>query len=235
MKKLYLCLLLLSLVACEKDVDVMLSYPATYHAVRLESTSGVRLFTKAGEITNSEVIERFTGKYGAGYFYKNKYSYEVVPPNADSLMITTASEALYKRKQTWQDYKFRKSGDLAEFISKDTAIILVDSRATAHVLKLHKALFKYTHEYEKTYTMLASSSELSDIQHVVQKKVAQVKQNRLLFPWLSYVLVNTKPEFRSKHAMQGINNELKSQPDYSQLNDNDTIAVQGFELIFEKD
>ena len=77
---------------------------------------------------------------------------------------------------------------------------------------------------------------VGSVYRVVQKQVAYAAaNNRLAFPLLNYVLINTQSGFyRSGSGMSGLNNELQDQPDFKQLKVNDTVALQSFEMIYEK-
>jgi len=234
MKKIYLWIFLLGLAACEKmEPETMLNFPATYHATLLKSNANIRLFTRAGEVTNQQVINKFAKKNGGRFLYPDGLTQNISPAQADSIQIETAAAAKLKTAGApfWSKYTIQKKEPLIEFIAQDTTMLLVQNGVTVQHYNISKAFFKHTNAFE---TQMPVSGGY--IYKVVAKRVAYLSEkDKLTFPILNYVLVYNNVGFsRGRNSYSHLNNEIKTQPDFSQLKVNDTIAWQSFELVFAR-
>ncbi len=231
-------MLLFGLVACEKDKDeVVLQYPATYHSIQYRTSSQVRLFSREGEIVDWQVIDRFVEKNGGQFLLPYNFMQNISPAEADSVHIISASAAKGKRvyNYSWQNYSIRKSGELVEFISTDTSTLVWTPKEEAMLRKLQQGFYRHDYAYRKEQP-LPTATGYSTMLKVVEKQVAYLKSDQLHFPLLNYLLVNTNPGYGgNRYSRSNIYNELKSQPDYSQLSQNDTLALQAYELIYTKE
>jgi len=235
MKNFYLWILLLGLAACEKtEPELVLNFPATYRATSFKSNANIRLFTKTGEITDQQVITKFTKKNGTSFLHPNGSTGNISPDQAETIQIETASTAKSKTPSApfWTKFTIQKKEPLVEFIAQDTTVFFTQHELTVQHFNISKAFFKYTNAFETQMPIPGGGT----MYKVVAKRVAYLSEkDKLTLPLLNYVLVNTNPGFsRSTYFYSGLNNEIKTQPDFNQLKVNDTIAWQSLELVFEK-
>jgi hypothetical protein len=240
MKKIYLVLLALVLVGCEKEEETApLEYPSTYTSSYLESTSKIRVFTRQGEVTDPQVVSKFVRKYGELFLYENGYKEEELPGKADTLRIISAGSAQLKRGSRWTDFSLVKKGQSLKLVGKDTIYYLGaewNRNRDEYLFRLSNAFYLHPYAYYKALIPLYSGFTY----RYVTTMVAQITPQQLHFPMLNYALVQYdyfngqyRPSGYTK--ISGVNNVLKEQPDLSQLKAGDSIAYQSFDLVYERE
>ncbi|ALI99079.1 hypothetical protein [Rufibacter tibetensis] len=241
MKKIYVVLFALGLVACEKEEETApLEYPSTYTSSYLESTSKIRVFTRQGEVTDPQVISSFVRRYGESFLFENGHRKDETPERADSLRIISATSAQSKRGsfRKWSDFSLVKKGQDLELIGKDTVYYVGaewNISRDEYLFRLSSAFYKHPYAYHQQLIPLNSGFTY----RYVERKVARINGQQLHFPMLNYALAlyaNYNGQYRpiGYTKISGVNNVLKEQPDLNQLKAGDSIAYQSFDLVFEK-
>jgi len=219
------CLVIL-MIGCKDNTDKGV-FSGTYVTQEVE-INDVRLFTSAGEIENTTIINSFIERHD-----KNQYFVKNTPVNSASFLVSTLkflspNEAIF----TYSVYSNNpypvsviNKNNFVYLESKDTVVqvknIYYDSETVYNKMLTYKALYADS---------VQSESDVSQFS-IKTKPCYFMTQSDAVFklPRVSYIYV----EQYGVHGSLNLNNLFN--PDcISLMRDNDTLAVQQTQLILKR-
>ena len=220
--------LLMIIITCEKEDEVIMQYPTKMVVREYKIKSKIRLFTKDGEISNSETIEKFVKKWINLHFFKN-IDTVILIDNPDTINFIKSDSVRFNNERHTR--KLKINGDIFYFYPKDTLVDhIITNNDTLATLKYKIGKYKYDF---KLITLVSPPNIFSYKGKHMIPRIAKGNEKKIVFPMLTYDIVFHSQFKSERQAYANLNNEF-DQGITKILGIDDTLAVQEFDLTFEK-
>jgi hypothetical protein len=233
---LWLVVLSISFISCKKEQDFSFTYPTQLKSTRLKNTTGIRLFTRAGEVKDQRIIEEFAARYSKDWLYYDGITQMILAPQADTLEITIDQIAYFKSTTGVSDYTFTEEKDgYLLFTPKHP----YKTTATGGMLSIEPDSDEYLSKAIEKYDLVSFTKKLVPVStgfaneyEITVKKIATASRDHLEFPLLGYTVL-TGTGFQRKVYSVKVNNRF-NEKGVTQIQNTDTLAIQEFTLSFER-
>ena len=230
MKKLLLLpAILLAFAACQNDDgEPVYTYPSTLELTDVKLTSGVKLYSKHGLITNQNAINKWRERTGFDFFRWDDYAsaefnYTGQVTFQDTDTLTTPLSAPYDklviREQDeyktfyWRDTMYYQSSPLQTFNT------ILDNLGALKVYRQH----------------VQSPVSQYGADFIYRGLIAKGTPEELTFPHISYAITRRFPgsDIYAFYSEQFYNNAFDPAV-ISLLQDGDTLAIQEARAVYKK-
>jgi hypothetical protein len=238
MKKICAWLVVLSIdfVSCEKEHDFTFTYPTQSKSARLENTSNVRLFTRAGEVRDQSIIKAFVARYSKDWLHYDGIKQVMPAQQGDTLEITADQIAYFKNSNGVNVYSVTKGQDGHLLFTPQQPHKITPTGGT---LTTEVESDEYINAAIEKYDLVSSTKKLVPVSggfgyeyEITVKKIAAANKHQVVFPILAYTVL-TGRGFQKKIYSVNVNNRF-DQSGVTQIQNTDTLAVQEFSLIYEE-
>ncbi|MFP9114999.1 hypothetical protein ACLI1A_13765 [Flavobacterium sp. RHBU_3] len=230
MKKFFLsAMAAIAFYSCNSDDDngSQDSYPSTLHLSSYSYTTGVKLYSKYGEVTDQQAINRWRDGYGETFFVWENYGEipidnamitEITFTHPDT--ITTNYVGPYRKLVVREEHGYK----FCYFVEP---ILDITQLYPLENIYNNMGVFKYTSIYES----LPSTDQY--VRKTEGGLVLKGNTNRLELSRLTYA-VNRSDSTAWYYKIAGITDNAFDPEVINMLYDGDTIAIQEAKMVYTK-
>ncbi len=225
MKKILLFLFIsFFLFSCKRSDPELLEYPSTFYSSHYALTSANRLFTKNGEVLNSQVISNYFGKRNSTFFLSGASPQTVLREKIVLFLSRDYARLHFGTLDT--NYVTSSMGNDLVFTSQKV------NRFTVSDEYLYDLLLKIG-KRKPSYFIRSTVPTIWGFQTVIETKkenYVTLNDGRIEFQMLNICVSTASATSSYEYSYSNVNNEF-DETSFTFLRDEDSLGVQQFKLI----
>ena len=209
---------------CEKE-ETKYDYPIKLFSTNFTITSGLKIYTKHGQVTDRSIISKYLAFDNNQYFYSNTDTI-IQTNNADTIIFEHRDTVIFSEQGLWGKRVTKQEGRYMYFYLTDTLIGFKGQDSDL------SELINQIGIYKPFYEDIEPWGDPPSFQRVFDAKIAKGTPSLLEFPLLAYKIIRNTGRSKIEISRKNYNNIFDSTV-IDLLETGDTLSIQESKITFK--